>query len=53
VAGLVLLYTVCAAILFYLLPDPHQDFEYMVIGTASAGLTMAALFVGAIFYSRC
>lgn len=50
--ALLALYGVSAALLFRLLPGPHEHFEYMVIGTGSAGVTMLALFAGVVVKPR-
>jgi len=52
ITGLLLLYVGSAAALFFVMPGPHQQFECMVIGTGSAGITIFALFAGYIARTR-
>jgi len=53
VAGLLVLYAASALMLFFAIPGPHGQFECMVIGTGSAGVTVLALFAGYIARTRC
>jgi hypothetical protein len=52
IAGLVALYGATAVALFLSLPLPHRQFDYMVIGTGSIGITIFALFAGYAVRSR-
>jgi len=50
--GFAVLYAATAALLFYLLPGPHQQFECMVIGAGSTGIAMFAVFASCVMRSR-
>jgi hypothetical protein len=52
VMALALLYALSAYALARALPGPHQQFDYMVIGTGSTGVTMLAFFVSRIVRLR-
>jgi hypothetical protein len=36
--------TILAALVLRVMPPPHRPFEYMIAGTASTGVALAALF---------
>ena len=46
IAGLSALYALTAIALAFAVPQPHREFEYMVIGTGATAATMLAFFLG-------
>ncbi len=52
VAALLALYGGSAAVMFFALPGPHEQFQCMVIGAGSAGITIFVLFAGLVVRSR-
>jgi hypothetical protein len=52
IIALALLYAGSAAFLFRAMPEPHQNFELMVVGTGAAGITMFGFYLLCLVHSR-